>query len=485
MNTHGSDEIDTPIDNARQRLGRNVRWLALAEICTKGFGLIAVAFLTRRLGAVGLGQYALGFVWLEILSELHGLSLEDVIARDVAQKPQTAARTLLGSLALIALITPVIILGAFAVSLVYRDVLGIGLIGIFIASVLRTPARMLLSFYTAEENLRPFSIWQSAEKFGIAGSTVLVLLLGGGIRWIFWMLPIVYLLLLVPVLTGAIRRYGVDFAGRRDIGYLFRRGLEFTGLKFVSLLYNRIDIVLVERLLDLHMAGLYSAARRLLDVLRSVPLLIAKGLYPVLSRKFTEGLPALGQVIGRFEKMMVLYSLPLVIGGIVLSYRIMGFIYGSGFDESGRIFIPFVWILILSSIRRPPMTYLIAAHRQNRATLILASGVALNILFLFVLIPRLGILGAVYAVLLPELLMVAVLFRELAVDRVPIPTRSIIGGPLAAAAVMTVAVVLARGLPLFVVIGIGAAVYVAGLLLLGGLDAEERAWTWRTLGLRT
>jgi len=242
-------------------------------------------------------------------------------------------------------------------------------------------------------------------------------------------------------------------------------------------------VILVERLLDIEATGYYSGAKKLLDVLRSVPLLIAKGLYPVLSRKFTEGRNALGQVVTRFQKMMVLYSLPLVAGGVLLAYRIMTLLYGEGFDESARVFIPFVWVLLLSSVRRPPMIYLIAAHRQNRATVIMVCGVVLGIALSFALIPRLGIIGAVYAILVPEFLMAIVLFREIAREGVPVGWRSIVAGPLAATAAMTVVVFIGQTIPLIPLIALGALVYAAGLLLLGGLDAEERAWTRRTLGL--
>jgi len=483
MDDQDPKETNAHTGSARRRLGRNVRWLALAEICTKGSGLLAIAYLTRKLGAEGLGQYTLGLIWLEFISEIHGLSLEDIISRDVAQKPSLASRMLVSSLVTIALLTPLMAVGAYFANIAYSNVLGVSLLALFLASILRTPARMLLAFYTAEENLRPFSIWQSAEKLGLVLSVVVVLALGGGIAWIFWSLPIVYLLLFVPVLVSTMRRYGLAPVRGEDIGYLFRRGLEFTGLKFVSLLYGRIDVILVERLLDIEATGYYSGAKKLLDVLRSVPLLIAKGLYPVLSRKLTEGRHALGQVVTRFQKMMVLYSLPLVAGGVLLAYRIMTLLYGEGFDESARVFIPFVWVLLLSSVRRPPMIYLIAAHRQNRATVIMVCGVVLGIALSFALIPRLGIIGAVYAILVPEFLMAIVLFREIAREGVPVGWRSIVAGPLAATAAMTVVVFIGQTIPLIPLIALGALVYAAGLLLLGGLDAEERAWTRRTLGL--
>ena len=111
------------------------------------------------------------------------------------------------------------------------------LLFIFFAAALRAPTRTLLSFHTADENLRPFSLWQAGERVGVAGVTVLVLVLGGTLYHVFLWLPAVYLVLALPVWVSAIRRFGMSAIGSGDLKDAFKKGFEFTGLRATSLLY--------------------------------------------------------------------------------------------------------------------------------------------------------------------------------------------------------------------------------------------------------
>jgi O-antigen/teichoic acid export membrane protein len=468
----------------RDRLGSNVRWLSLVQIVMLAVRILPNAYLARKLGVEGVGQYVLGLFWLELISDLHGLSQEDIIPRDVAQKPDRTARYVTASLLVVALVTPIILLGVWIASAEYHGRLGFSFIPVFLASLIRSPSRNLLAFYAANEDLKPFSVWQAAERIGVAVATVAAVAAGGGVNTIMWSLPVVYALLGLPVFIGGLRRFKLARSTREDVRTLLRSGVEFTGLKFVSILYGRVDLFLVEALLDLHAAGIYGGARQVLLFFKNLPLLIVKGLYPILSRKMADGAAAISPVLVRFEKMMVLYALPICVGCSLIATPVIRLYLGPGFEETAAILVPFIWTVLLASLRRPVTTYLTAVHKQNRATVLLLIAVIVNVILTWILAPRYGVWGAVWAVLVHEALACVLMWFELRRDRISLPLLPIFRGPVVASLVMGLLVWLVRGAPIVVPVLVGALAYGVALFYLGGLDRDERAWVLRTVGVR-
>jgi O-antigen/teichoic acid export membrane protein len=472
-------------ETTRDRLGRNVRWLTGLQAVVLLVRFFVIAALARLLGAEGIGQYVIGLFWLELLSDLHGLSAEDVVPRNVAQDRAGASRLVTTSLVVVGLLTPVMALGILAVHLGYGGRLDLPWAAILLTSILRTPSRTLLAFPAGEENLRPFSLWQGAERVGGAATAIVVVVLGGTVRDIFLWLPLLYLVIGVPVWVSVVRGFGMARVSRHDLAALLHQGWEFTVLKLVSILYSRFDVFLVEALLGLHAAGVYGGVRQVTMFLKNLPLLIGKGMYPILSRKIAEGPRAVGAVLTRFEKMMVMYALPFCVGGTLLAAPLMAAYLGDDpdFAPAAGLFVPLVWTTLLASVRRPITILLTAAHRQNRATLLLLVGVAVNLVLMFTLVPVMGLAGAVVAVLVHETVALALLLRELARDGIPLRPGTILVGPAVCAAAMGLVVLALRGVGLVPALAGGALVY-AALLPLIGLDGDERRWVVRTAGLR-
>ena len=457
----------------RERFGRNVRWLGFLQVILLLVRFVPRVYLWRTLGDVGLGQYQIALIWLELSSDALGLAQEDYIPRDASQDPSARPRMVTASLAVTALLVPVVAVAMLAVGVLYGSALPVSLFFVFLAAAFRAPTRTLLAFHTADENLRPFSLWQAGERVGVAALTVLVLVFGGSLRDVFLWLPVVYLALGLPVWTSAVRRFGASAIGAADLRDAFRKGFEFTGLRATSLLYLHLSTLLVERLLGMGPAGVYALAKSLVDLLKTPTILIGQSLYPVLSRRVADGTGAVNRLITQFEKIMLAYSLPFFTGNALIAVPLFALVYERDSAFAAALSIPFTAALVLSSARRPFALYLTAIHEQNRASGIMLVGVVLNVVATWILVPRYGLYGAVVAVLLYEavtLILFAIVVGRRGVR--PAWLRAA-GGPLAAAAALAIAVWFVRDAALPISIGVGAAVYVAVLLAIG-FTADER-----------
>jgi O-antigen/teichoic acid export membrane protein len=461
------------VTTTRERLGRNVRWLGFLQVILLLVRFVPRVYLWRTLGDVGLGQYQIALIWLELSSDALGLAQEDYIPRDASQDPAARSRMVTASLTVTALLVPIVAVAMLAVGALYGATLPVSLFFIFLAAAFRAPTRTLLSFHTADENLRPFSLWQAGERVGVAVVTVLVLVLGGELRDVFLWLPAAYLLLGIPVWVSAIRRFGVCAIGAQELRDAFRKGFEFTGLRATSLLYLHLNTLLVERLLGMGPAGVYALAKSLVDLLKTPTILIAKSLYPVLSRRVADSPAAVNRLITQFEKIMLAYSLPFFVGNAVVAVPLFALVYERDSAFAAALSIPFTAALVLGSARRPFATYLTAVHEQNKATGIMVVGVVLNVGATLILVPRYGLNGAVAAVLLYEAVTLVLFARFVARRGVAPAWIQAARGPVLAAAAMAGAVWLVRDAGLLLSIGVGAAVYMAALAAIG-FSADER-----------
>jgi O-antigen/teichoic acid export membrane protein len=179
-------------------------------------------------------------------------------------------------------------------------------------------------------------------------------------------------------------------------------------------------------------------------------------------------------------KMLAILGLPLAIGAVVTADSIVH--VTRGFEQSIpalRILAPSVALLFVNNAFIYTLT---AINRQLDFTRLALFTLAVNVILNLVLIPPYGYLGAAVASTITEVALFAggwwLLRRHLA-------SLSIVGSiapVLASAAAMGIVVYLIRAWPLAVVIVLGAAVYLAGLLLTRALSPEE--WSIVRTGFR-
>jgi O-antigen/teichoic acid export membrane protein len=178
--------------------------------------------------------------------------------------------------------------------------------------------------------------------------------------------------------------------------------------------------------------------------------------------------------------MLAILGLPLAIGAVVTADSIVH--VTRGFEQSIpalRILAPSVALLFVNNAFIYTLT---AINRQLDFTRLALFTLAVNVVLNLVLIPPYGYLGAAVASTITEVALFAggwwLLRRHLA-------SLSLVGSiapVLASAAAMGIVVYLIRAWPLAVVIVLGAAVYLAGLLLTRALSPEE--WSIVRTGFR-
>jgi O-antigen/teichoic acid export membrane protein len=105
---------------------------------------------------------------------------------------------------------------------------------------------------------------------------------------------------------------------------------------------------------------------------------------------------------------MVLFTVPLVIGGIVLAPNIINTFYGYGFTPSVFALQLLVIVIGISLINYPYVVMLVVADKQKKNFFITIAGAVVNIGLNFILIPRYGFYGSIAATMVVSFLVLIV-----------------------------------------------------------------------------
>ena len=150
--------------------------------------------------------------------------------------------------------------------------------------------------------------------------------------------------------------------------------------------------------------GYYNVAYKVLESFIFFPAMLVGLFLPIMSRKAKEGILELRKIISFLINIIILFSIPTVVGGILLSSSIINIIGGIEFlPATTTLQILFVAIGIIS-ISTIFSSAVIVLNIQKKAVKIYGIGFIFNIIANLILIPKYSYNGAAYATLVTEII---------------------------------------------------------------------------------
>lgn len=180
-----------------------------------------------------------------------------------------------------------------------------------------------------------------------------------------------------------------------------------------SILYFRIDIVMLQMMTEEKIVGWYGAAYRLFEVTLILPHSFMLVLFPTLVEEYSTSRSKFAKSFQKAFRMFVVIGSGIALGFYFFSYEIIAFIYGEKFFPSisvlkilsAAVFLFFMNFL-LSNI-------LITSGREKINAWNLVVATMLNILLNLNLIPKYGGEGAAWATLICEAILVMVMSQQI------------------------------------------------------------------------
>jgi len=178
----------------------------------------------------------------------------------------------------------------------------------------------------------------------------------------------------------------------------------------LTLIYFKIDIILLSLMKPQGDVGIYGLAYRVLESLIFFPAMFAGIMMPILSKSAVSDIALFREVFKKSFRAIAIFAFPVVGGGVVLSYSITNLIGGRDFLAAGApmqaLFIAIGVIFFGNLLGRA----IIALDLQKKAIGVYLFGVILNTVLNLIFIPKYTYMGAAWTTVITEIIIVAFLF---------------------------------------------------------------------------
>jgi len=461
-------------------IARNTSYLTLALILQKIISLTYFTLLARYVGPSSLGQYYIAIYFTTIFSVFIDLGFANVLTREIAKDQERAGRWLgnvltmklpLATLALIAVVALVNVLGydPLTKSLVYVSC---------VSMVLDSYTSTFFASVRGFHNLKYESISSVVFQLIVLVVGYGSLLLGGGL------FMALVALALASVYNFAYSLYTVRHSLGVKVRLLYEKPLvreiliiawPFAAYAILQQLYTYLDSVLLSVLAGNTQVGLYQIAFKIIFALQFLPLAFTASLYPALSSYWHSDRAQLAVSFERAMNYLIIISLPVIVGTIVLTDKIV-LLFKAGYGGAALPLQICMISLLFIFLCFPIGALLNACDAQRVNTAIMAVVLVVSVAMNVLLIPRWQAVGASVTVLVTNFLAFAL--GLWAVKRI-IVYRSgknlLMLAKVALASVIMGAVVwFGRGyLNVFVVTAIGAILYFLILFAIGGFSRAD------------
>ncbi|MCC7369119.1 MAG: flippase [Chloroflexi bacterium] len=221
--------------------------------------------------------------------------------------------------------------------------------------------------------------------------------------------------------------------------------------------------------------GYYNAAYSLVFASVFLSNALNTALYPSLTRQAAQAPESLPSIYGTALRYLMSVSLPIAVGGFVLSDQIVALLFGAGFVEAGPVLAILILVvpLMFASELLGYVVVIGGAERSVARAVLVSTGI--NILCNLVLVPWFGLFAAATMTVVTEGVLVGQYVWYLRATLAQISWQRTLILPLVATGMMGVGVLLMKELPTVVTILLAAVMYGMLLVLLGVVQPGELA----------
>jgi len=398
----------------KQTIFKNTFWLVVGEGITHFLKFILIIYVARILGATEYGKFtfALSFVSFFIFFSDFGLS--QIVIREFAEEKEKqkeypailSLKILLGLATLILmLICSFLITPDSAIQKV------IWILAVF--AIVNNFSEIAFAFLRARQQMEYEAlakIFHAILVTSIGFFAILNFPSVGNLSYSYLFASTIALIFILIFFHFRVQPLSLSF--NKTIWQKFLRLSWPLGLTaiFGSILIN-IDSVMMGYFGQITQTGWYNAAYKII-LMTLIPMnLISQSFYPALSIAFRESKEKLQRIFNYHMEIMILLSLPLVVGGIVLAPKIIDFIYNPSYIPS---FLAFQILIITAGVMflgSPFSLLLIISNQQKKALWTAAIATLVNVILNLILIPKFSLYGAAFVTIITNLLGFFLLFK--------------------------------------------------------------------------
>lgn len=382
---------------------RNSAILTVQHITINLISIFVIGFIARRLGRSDYGIYSLAFAFPAVFEFLGSFGLRPLTIREIARNRENSfdylGKVIPARVIFIGLMGITVFISAIIMNYEKRVVLAITIA--LLASMFELLSRIILDVFQAFEEMGKVAIRDITVRIFTALASISVLLSGQGLYSVCLVYAAGALLGLIINLFLFQRRFPFPSL-KISPSFIYdnlREGSSYVVIGFASMLFTKIDVILLSKMTDNTSVGVYNASATLLYRLIFMADSVATAAFPAISQLFWVDVMEANRIFNRSFLTILLISLPVSLGGAMLSQQIIFLIYGNSYSETVKIFSIMIWsvpFMFLNTL----LNYTLGAVREQKyvAKMLVINGV-INVLLCSVMIYRFGPKGAAISIL--------------------------------------------------------------------------------------
>jgi O-antigen/teichoic acid export membrane protein len=383
------------------KLGFNTGWLFFERAIGIAMSVFVGLYFVRYLGkeSFGLYSYAFGLFGLFAVASKLGVS---PLAVSETVKPGASPEKILGSvftLRLIASVASVLIVNISAFFLedspTFRQ-----LTLVFSLALLLGPFETIIHWFEATVQMKPIAIARSMTSIVIGVTRLAFILAGLSLMWFAWLVPLeavataIFFLIAHRTHRLRITDWRPDMTAMRTF---IREGTPLLFAAIAVIVYMKIDLVMLGRMVPIEEVGIYSAAVKISEMFYFIPVVLAGLFFPYLIKIKEQHAPLFPRAFQMMSDGLAWVAFLVAVPVTLFSTQLTELAYGPEYLASSRILVVHIWAGIFVFIETLRSKWLIMHKFTQFHLWTTLLGAISNIVLNLFLIPRYQGYGAAIA----------------------------------------------------------------------------------------
>ncbi len=477
--------------SAVRRITKNAVLLNIARIISTLGKFFLFIYIARVLGQETLGQFSFAIVFTSFFAIVISLGMDDLLVREIA-RDNTLSQKYLGNMFTMRLLLSLLVFIFIVITINVMDYPSSTRSAVYIFggyAVFTSFSFLFRANFRAYEKMEWDALLEIMEALFTTIAGIILIFTGYGL------IALCMIFLISSVINAVIgfainHRSFTRFKPMFDFPFWKNVLIKATPFAVFALfiLYPQVDTILLTSFKGSAVVGKYSAAYYILTAFSPVIMNFMIALVPLISRYFLSAQTMLGFVYEKSVKYLLIIAFPVSVGAAVLAAKLIGLLYGNGYEDSVFALQILAWNCILLALSRPMFYVLGAINRQGTCAVITISALALSISLNVILIPHLSYIGSAMITLINGVLVILASWYATSKYGFPLQVFKVFWRPLVASLIMGFIVygvdsVSNANLPVLVFLGI--IIYVISLIGLKGIAGDDWNLIKEALHLRS
>lgn len=320
-----------------QKIVYNVAFSSIAKILSTVTALVGIGLVTRHLGQDGFGLYATALAFLSFFGALGDWGLPQTTAMRIA-KPENNEKKIVSNMIGIRIFISVIILiltPLIATALPYPYELKIAIVIVAAAYVLSSLYQILTGMFQKRLMMDRVT---GAELIGKIIQVILIFI-GVSFNWNFYLIVgtlFINMFLNFSIIFLFSRKF-IKFKPAFDFKYwkdILKQSVPLGLATALTFVYFKSNTILLSVLRPPEDVGIFSAAQKVIENISFFPAMIVGLTMPLFSHYISKDKNKFKFLVNENYKIFFILIVPLLIGGLLLSDKIILLIAGSEFTKS-------------------------------------------------------------------------------------------------------------------------------------------------------